>query len=286
MREDIKFTIRVTDKECLVKADSDRMKHVLMNIATNARDAMPHGGELRLCWDVAEIDETFIKSHGYGEKGKYVLVSIADTGVGMDEDTQLRIFEPFFTTKEVGKGTGLGLSIAYGIIKDHNGYIDVSSEPGKGATFRIYLPLIESPEAEQIKQETLATLPKDHTGTILLAEDESTVRKLLKRIFERSGYRVVEAEDGEDALDKFTKNKDAIDLLVFDLIMPKKSGKEVYDEIRKMRPDVKVIFISGYGDDIVSKTGICKEGARFIQKPISAIELLEKVRGAIDSPKE
>lgn len=279
--EDIKLRIILPDKECIVKADSDQMKHVLMNLATNARDAMPTGGELCLCLDVMEMDETFIKSHGYGEVGKYVLISVADIGVGMDEDTRLRIFEPFFTTKEVGRGTGLGLAIVYGIIKEHDGYIDVSSEPGKGAAFTIYLPLIDS-VAEQIKQEIPATLPKCYTGTILLAEDESAVRKLVKTVFERSGYKVIEARDGEDALDKFAKNKDVINLLVFDLIMPKKNGKEAYDVIREMRPDMKALFISSYSEDVISKTGICKEGLSFIQKPISATELLKKAREVMD----
>ncbi|HJW87492.1 MAG TPA: PAS domain S-box protein [Candidatus Brocadiaceae bacterium] len=279
--EDIKLKMMLTDKDCIVKANDNQMKHVLMNLATNARDAMSNGGELYICLDIIEIDKTFIQAHGYGEAGKYALISIADTGVGMDEDTRLRIFEPFFTTKEVGRGTGLGLSIVYGIIKDYDGYIDVSSEPGDGATFRIYLPLVVS-EYEQTKQETPATSQKDYRGTILLAEDKSAVRKVMKTIFERADYKVIEAGDGEEALDKFAQNKDIINLLVFDLIMPKRNGKEVYDIIRKMRPDIKVLFVSGYGEEVISKTGISKEGLNFIRKPISATGLIEKVRCIMD----
>ncbi|MDO8140714.1 MAG: response regulator [Candidatus Brocadiales bacterium] len=279
IKENIELKTMFTDKDCIVMADTDQIKHVLINLATNARDAMPEGGSLKISTDIIEIDGTFINTHGYGEAGKYALISVSDTGLGMDEDTRLRVFDPFFTTKEVGKGTGLGLAIVYGLVKEHHGYIDVDSEPGKGTTFRIYLPMIET-EARQRTARTAVF--KGGTETILLAEDESEVRELIKIVFEGSGYRVIEASDGEDAIAKFIKNKDDIDLLVFDLIMPKKNGKEAYDAIKKLRPDMQVLFLSGYGDNVINKTDVHKEGLDYILKPVSPAELLENAREALD----
>lgn len=281
IRENINLKTALTKKDCIVTADSEQIRHVLMNLTTNAKDAMPNGGELNICTDVVKIDKIFIKAHGFGKIGKYALISFSDTGMGMDEDTKLRIFDPFFTTKEVGKGTGLGLAIVYGIVKQHNGYIDVDSAPGKGATFRIYLPLIES-EAKHAKAEAHAIIHKVGTGTILVAEDAPEVRELAKIVFERAGFRVIEAVDGEDAIDKFVKNKDDITLLVFDFIMPRKNGKEAYDVIKKMKPDVKVLFLSGYGNDVISSTDIYKERLDYILKPVSPMEILEKAKALLE----
>jgi len=283
LRENIKMNTMLTEKDCIVMADSDQMKHILMNLTTNARDAMPKGGSLTISTDVIEINDTFIKAHGYGKVGKYVLISFSDTGIGMDEDTRLKIFDPFFTTKEIwrGRGTGLGLAIVYGLVKEHHGYIDVDSTPGKGAIFKIYLPLIES-EVAQAKAEVQTITPKSCAGTILLAEDEPEIRELVKIVFERCGYKVIEAVDGEDAVDKFVKNKDAITLLVFDIIMPRKNGKEAYNAIKKMRPDMKVLFMSGYGGNVIIKTDIHKEGLDYILKPVSPTELLRKAREVMD----
>ena len=281
LRENIKMNTMLTEKDCIVMADSDQMKHILMNLTTNARDAMPKGGSLTISTDVIEINDTFIKAHGYGKVGKYVLISFSDTGIGMDEDTRLNIFDPFFTTKEMGRGTGLGLAIVYGLVKEHHGYIDVDSTPGKGTTFKIYLPLTES-EVAQAKTEVQTITPKSCAGTILLAEDEPEIRELVKIVFERCGYKVIEAVDGEDAVDKFVKNKDAITLLVFDIIMPRKNGKEAYNAIKKMRPDMKVLFMSGYGGNVIIKTDIHKEGLDYILKPVSPTELLRKAREVMD----
>ena len=281
LRENIKMNTMLTEKDCIVMADSDQMKHILMNLTTNARDAMPKGGSLTISTDVIEINDTFIKAHGYGKVGKYVLISFSDTGIGMDEDTRLKIFDPFFTTKEMGRGTGLGLAIVYGLVKEHHGYIDVDSTPGKGAIFKIYLPLIES-EVAQAKAEVQTITPKSCAGTILLADDEPEIRELVKIVFERCGYKVIEAVDGEDAVDKFVKNKDAITLLVFDIIMPRKNGKEAYNAIKKMRPDMKVLFMSGYGGNVIIKTDIHKEGLDYILKPVSPTELLRKAREVMD----
>ncbi|HHT9147227.1 MAG TPA: PAS domain S-box protein, partial [Candidatus Wunengus sp. YC61] len=191
MREDIEIKATLTDKECVLLADVGQMEQVLMNLATNARDAMPKGGVLSIITDIVEVDNEFIKAHGYGEVGRYALVSVSDTGEGMDEKTKEKIFEPFFTTKELGKGTGLGLAIVYGIIKQHNGYINVYSEPGKGTTFRIYLPLVET-EVERKKPE-VHVVHMGGTETILIAEDDEDIRKLTKTVLEGHGYTIREA---------------------------------------------------------------------------------------------
>ncbi|HDH53706.1 MAG TPA: PAS domain S-box protein, partial [Nitrospirae bacterium] len=241
--EDVRLCINLTNKEPAIIADRSQIEQIIMNLATNARDAMPDGGSFTIETEVVEIDENFIKSYGYGEPGIYALLSVTDTGTGMDEETKQKIFEPFFTTKEVGKGTGLGLSIIYGIVKQHNGYINVYSEPGTGATFRIYFPIIKA-AAEKEKAKNLPDLT-GKAEAILLAEDEPAVRDSISKILEEFGYKVIEAEDGEDAVEKFTDNKDEIQLLILDIVMPRKNGKETFEEIRKLKPEIKVLFTSG-----------------------------------------
>ncbi len=278
--EDIELKIVLTDRALTVMADSSHIEQVLMNLATNARDAMPNGGSLTIETEAVNIDEEFIKAHAYGKPGEYALISISDTGAGMDEKTKDKIFEPFFTTKEVGKGTGLGLAMVYGIIKQHDGYIHVYSEPNEGTTFRIYLPVIES-EVEEIKQKDLQSV-EGGTETVLVAEDDASVRGLIKDMLGRYGYNVITAEDGEDAVKKFSENRGMVQLLLFDVIMPRKNGKEAYTEIKKIKSDIKVIFISGYTADIIHKKGILEEGLNFILKPISKNNLLRKVREVLD----
>ncbi len=284
IREDIALKTVLTREDTTVMADVGQIEQVLMNLATNARDAMPNGGNLTIHTDIMEMDDAFINLHGHGIMGKYVYIAVTDTGTGMDENTKLRVFEPFFTTKDVGKGTGLGLSSVYGVVKQHNGYITVDSEQGKGATFNIYLPAIESAaEREEGEDGKISTpFPEGGTDTVLLAEDDSVVRELIRMVFERAGYRVIEAVDGEDAIVKFTEHKDSIKLLVSDLIMPKKNGKEVYEAIRKVIPDMKVLFMTGYDDDVISKIDIRKGKFDYIIKPVSSVELLEKVREVLD----
>ncbi len=278
--EDIELETIITDEELTVMADSGQIELVLMNLCTNARDAMPEGGQLKIKTEPIELGSEFIKTHGYGKPGMFAHIVVTDTGTGMDEETRRRIFEPFFTTKEVGKGTGLGLAIAYGTIKQHNGYINVYSTPGGGTTFTIYLPLIKT-EVEETRLTELA-IPAGGTETVLIAEDDAEVRKLTKSILTGFGYAVIEAVDGEDAINKFMENKDRIQLLLLDIIMPKKSGKVVYEEIRNIRPDVKALFTSGYAIDIIQKIGILEEGLNFVLKPISPKELLRKVREVLD----
>ncbi len=282
--EDIELITHLSDKDLTIMADSTQIEQVLMNLATNARDAMPGGGTLIIKTDLVVFDDEYIKIHGYGKPGNFALISVEDTGSGIDEKIKERIFEPFFTTKEVGKGTGLGLAMVYGIIKQHEGYINVYSVKDKGTTFKIYLPLIKT-IVEDIK-ETEKYHSAGGSETILIAEDDTLVRDLSRRILEKAGYHVIEALDGADALKVFKeKNKD-IQLLLLDVIMPKKNGRECYDEMKKINPDIKVIFMSGYTADIIHKKGIIEEGIELLLKPISPNELLRKVREVLDRKSE
>jgi len=281
--EDIELQATLTDKELTVMADSGQLEQILINLATNARDAMPKGGRLTISSKLTEIDELFIKSHAYGELGTYALVSIADTGAGMDHKTAEKIFEPFFTTKELGRGTGLGLAIVYGIVKQHNGYINVSSEPDKGTTFNIYIPVISAASRREKSAVPPPSPPlKGGTETILLAEDDEALKKLSETVLKTYGYRAIMAEDGEDAVKKFMENKEQIQLVILDMIMPKKSGKEAYDEIRKIKPGIKTLFISGYTADKVQNGGPTGEGIELMLKPVSPKDLLRKVREVLD----
>ncbi|MEK7773164.1 MAG: PAS domain S-box protein, partial [Deltaproteobacteria bacterium] len=249
-----------------VMADIAQLEQVLMNLAANSRDAMPEGGRLSISTKLAEIDNDFIKVRGFGKAGEYAVINVSDTGTGIDEAAKGKIFEPFFTTKEVGKGTGLGLSIVYGIIKQHGGYINVESSPGNGASFTIYMPLIES---RAVKSEIKAPAPLARgSETLLLAEDDKAVRTLIKITLERCGYKVIEAADGEDAINKFMENQNSIELIILDVIMPRKNGKEAYNEIRKARPGIRAIFTSGYNEEIIHKKGILEEGLNFVSKPV------------------
>jgi len=199
--------------------------------------------------------------------------------MGMDEAARKKVFEPFFTTKEVGKGTGLGLSIVYGLIKQHKGYIDVHSEPGKGTAFKIYLPTTEKIAGQQ-EQPTLTADIKGGIETILLAEDEATVRETTKALLNEFGYTVIEAVNGEDAVSQFKENRDKIELLIFDMVMPKKNGKEAYEEIKKISPAVKIIYLSGYAASVM-KGAILDSDANFISKPVTPNELLRKIREVV-----
>lgn len=278
--EDIEFKVNTYVNDLIVKVDKGQIEHVLMNLATNARDAMPDGGALTITTEEVSVDEKFIQMHQEGEIGKYAVVTVADTGMGMNEKTRENIFEPFFTTKEVGKGTGLGLAMVYGTIKQHNGFINVYSEPGKGTTFRIYLPLAES-GVEYTKKNEADTVASGNEK-ILLIEDDQAVRKSIKAVLEELGYNVIEAADGDQASTLFRKNKDSVHLVISDVIMPRQSGKEVYDELKKIRPDIKILFVSGHSADILTKKGIMGEEINFISKPINPEVFLRKIREVLD----
>jgi PAS domain S-box-containing protein len=280
--EDIELSSNFTDKDVISMADAGQIEQVLLNLATNARDAMPQGGHLTLNTQLVELDDIFMRGNGYGESGIFAVISVSDTGGGMGKEIMDKIFEPFFTTKEVGKGTGLGLAMAYGIIKQHNGFINVYSEPERGTTFRIYIPAIKSTE-EVIVKTAIEPLPSHGNETILLAEDDGVLRALFSTVLQEYGYNVILAEDGEEAVRKFADNKDKIQLAMLDMIMPKKNGKEAFDEIKKMRPDIKTLFSSGYTADRIDKDGILKEGYNFIAKPVSPKDLLRKIREVLDT---
>lgn len=279
--EDIELKVLLDESNLIIMADSGQMEQVLMNLATNAKDAMPYGGVLTIKTEKAAIDEEFTKQYGFGDMGEYALLSVMDTGIGMDEITRERVFEPFFTTKEVGRGTGLGLAMVYGAIKQNSGYIIASSEPERGATFNIYLPLIKT---MAMKEETsqIVELIRGGTETVLIAEDDESLRELAASVLKEFGYTVIEAKDGHDALEKFNEHKDKVKLLIFDVIMPKMNGKDAYDEIRKSSPEIKVLFVSGYTSELVHKKGIIDSGLNFLPKPLLPNQLLKKTRDILD----
>ena len=279
LTEDIEFFVTYANSDMTIEADVTQMDQVLMNLAANARDAMPRGGRFTIETKSFHLDDDFIQVQGFGEPGDYCLITVTDTGMGMNQETLTKVFEPFFTTKDIGKGTGLGLSIVYGIIKQHNGYITVSSEPDSGTRFDVYLPIVKK-QAVQKKQ------PQGHVKggneTILVAEDNNEVRTLAKEVLTGKGYTVVEAKDGSDAVRLFMEHKDEIALLLLDVVMPGKNGKEAYEEIRRLRPNVKVLFTSGYTGDIVFAKGVHNEEINYIAKPLVPNELQRKVREVLD----
>lgn len=282
--EEIEVRISLSRETLTVPADCSQMEQVLMNLATNARDAMPDGGMLSISTSRCELDHVFIDSHGFGEEGSYACIAVSDTGTGMDADTVKRIYDPFFTTKEPGKGTGLGLAIVYGIIKEHKGFITVHSVPGAGTTFRIFLPLIP----RQTQKTDFHQVPPSPGGseTILIAEDDDGVRRSAVNFLAGFGYRILEASDGAEALALFSRYQDEIDLLILDVVMPDKGGREVAESARRIRPEVKVLFNSGYPLDLLQHKGILGKDVHFFTKPIEPRELLAKVRRVLDEGKD
>ena len=244
---------------------------------------MPRGGELSISIKRVQVGDNVASSHGCVKPGSYALLSVTDSGAGMDPATLEKRFEPFFTTKEVGKGTGLGLAVVYGIIKQHDGYLKVSSEQGSGTSFRIYLPIVsaESPREEVAHTEEP---PRRGTETILFAEDDESVREPIRSILELERYTVIVAVNGKDAVEKFMESKDEISLLLFDLIMPDKNGKEAYDEIKAIRPEVKAIIASGYAPEFIREKILLDSGIELMHKPILPHLLLKRVRAQLDAP--
>ncbi len=277
--EDIELKVETAGEDLVVLTEAGQIDQVLINLASNARDAMPDGGWLKISASPVELDRKFIASLNAETSHGYALISVRDSGIGMDEQTKARIFEPFFTTKEVGKGTGLGLSMVYGIIGQHKGYIDVDSEADEGTVFKIYLPL--SNERVKKKRERLR-IPKGGTETVLVAEDNDEFRKLVKLVLERKGYKVIEAVNGNDAVDQFIENRDDVEFLMLDMIMPKKNGKDVYQDIKQIKPDIKALFISGYTSDELNRKGCSEDNIDFMVKPVLADDLIIKMREMLD----
>jgi PAS domain S-box-containing protein len=275
--EDIDFRVSLASGSLVVDADIRQIEQVLMNLATNARDAMPQGGTLL----ITTRSEAVKKGKGEMPGGSYAVISLSDTGMGMEQEVQNHLFEPFFTTKDIGKGTGLGLAIVYGIIKNHKGFIFMESTANQGTIFHIYLPLkIEA--VPKSRRKFQAALPRG-SETILLVEDDSAVRQATRSMLEEFGYTVLEAGDGLEALAVFERNAERVQLLLSDLIMPKMNGKETQAKLLKAKPDLKTIFMSGYTSDIIARKGIHEPGMHLLLKPLHPAALLEKVRDVLDS---
>ncbi len=280
--EDIVIQLHLDENIGYTKADSGQINQIIMNLSVNARDAMPDGGQLTIETKNQEIDAEYSARYLKAKPGKYIVLSISDNGVGMDKQTKSRIFEPFFTTKEIGKGTGLGLATVYGIVKQNGGYVSVYSEPGNGTTFNIYLPQIEE-DFIVIKQKKSSLETLHGTETVLLVEDEFEVRQLAAEILQNAGYRVLKASHGKEAIEVIKNYNAKVHLLISDVIMPEMNGKKLADNLLNQYSDFKVIFISGYTGEAISRSGILKKGTIFLQKPFSPHALLQLVRETLDS---
>jgi hypothetical protein len=280
IREDIELKLDLFSGPLTVVADRGQIEQVLMNLVTNARDAMDNGGILTIGTKVRTPENSALENGECQGLEDYAVISVSDTGRGMDSDTREKIFEPFFTTKKVGQGTGLGLSIVYGIIKKHEGCINVKSSVGRGTIFNIFLPLTKKEARELIPEPILHS--DGGTETLLLAEDDRPLRTLLSNILRDQGYTVIETQDGDEAVRIFRERPEAVQLFVADIIMPKKNGREAFEEIRNIRPDIKVIFMSGYAGDIINPDSLKGENIYFLAKPINSQTLLKTVRYMLD----
>jgi nitrogen-specific signal transduction histidine kinase/CheY-like chemotaxis protein len=279
--ENITVEFLLEDLSLNVMVDSGQLEQVIINLAVNARDAMPSGGTLKISSSLRLVESDFVSKRTYAANGKYVVISIVDSGEGMTEKIKKRIFEPFFTTKPEGSGTGLGLSVVFGIVKQHEGFIDVISTLGAGTEFALYLPFSQ--------RQALYTPPESSPNfmggneTIFIVEDNAQVRNLAMLILVGAGYQVYEAEDGIDALEQFETVKDEIDLVVMDVVMPRLGGKDVMDLMRKQKPDIKIVFTSGYSATGIHTNFNLEEGLEFIAKPYSTDELRTRVRAVLDN---
>ncbi len=274
--EAIEFVTNLTPEAAHTRADAGQLEQVLMNLVVNARDAMTSGGTLILQTEKIVVDDSHRRGPTFIRPGHYVMLSVSDTGTGMDKETQSRIFEPFFTTKEKGKGTGLGLSTVYGIVKQTGGYVMVQSEPGRGTTFQIYLPRAEG--AAEKHSAPVAPTALGGTETVLLVEDEESVRQLVRETLTAKGYRVMEAENGESGMAAAARHDGKIDLVITDVVMPGMGGRELVKQLAQRRPDTKVLYLSGYTEDAIVNDGTIESGAAFLQKPFTLQSLSRKVR--------
>lgn len=278
--EHIEFSTLYKPGRMTIKADKSQIEQVLMNLCVNARDAMEEGGTLKVTTGIEEVDEAFCEMYSCAMPGRHVLLSVRDTGKGIDKAIREHIFEPFYTTKELGKGTGLGLSTVYGIIKQHNGYIVVESEPGRGAEFKVYLPFCEERATAVEKQERRP--PPTGSEVILLAEDDSDVRRLAERFLEAGGYTVLPAADGAEASELFDVHAASIGLAILDVMMPGKSGREVAEHIRNGNKEIPILFVSGYSAGTIHSEYIEKHGFNLLLKPYGFEQILKTVRQILD----
>ncbi len=282
--EDIELTLNTAARSPNVFVDPGQIEQVLMNLVLNARDAMPQGGKLTIETSNLSFDDRYASEHLGVSPGKHIMLSVTDTGLGMDESVRSRIFEPFFTTKEKGKGTGLGLSTVFGIVKQSGGSIWVYSEPGQGTAFKIYLPEVDAAKTP-VTAEASAENRQRGTETVLLVEDDPQVRTLAHTILGRHGYQVLQAASGEEALAQCERHQGPIQLLLTDVIMPRMSGRELAERIAKLRPDTRILFMSGYTDDAIVHHGVLSSEMSFVQKPILPGPLLAKIREVLDRPR-
>jgi two-component system cell cycle sensor histidine kinase/response regulator CckA len=280
--EDIEVAMDLGSELGIVKADPGQVEQVLMNLAVNARDAMVQGGRLTLQTADVSLDEAYARVDTGVEPGRYVMLAVGDTGHGMDETTQARIFEPFFTTKEIGKGTGLGLATVYGIVKQSHGHIAVASEPGQGATFKIYLPSVDAPPAPDAPAEAGRVATRG-SETVLLVEDDELLRGLAHEILTAMGYSVLDAGSPVSALQVAAEHQTPIHLLLTDVVMPQMNGKQLADRLLVGRPELKVLFMSGYTDSVIVKHGVLEPGVHFLHKPFTPAGLSSRIREVLDS---
>jgi two-component system cell cycle sensor histidine kinase/response regulator CckA len=278
--EHIDLSVALDSRLGTVRADPSQFETVVVNLAVNARDAMPGGGRLTIETSNVDLDGSYASEHVDVTPGGYVLLAVSDTGAGMDPATRDRVFEPFFTTKEPGRGTGLGLATVYGIVKQSGGHATVYSEPGRGTAFKIYLPRAEAPAAEAAEVPPAA--PRGGTETILLVEDDEVVRALVREMLERHGYSVIEAGSGAEALRLCGRGGTAVDLVVTDVVMPGMSGSELAEQLSALYPGIRVLHTSGYTDEAFVQHGVLLVGAAFLQKPFSMHALATKVREVLE----
>jgi PAS domain S-box-containing protein len=282
MGEDVELSTVLEPEPWKVHVDRGQIEQVIMNLTVNARDAMPQGGQITIETANMDLDEDYFRKHGIEEQpDSYVMLSVSDTGIGMDKEIQSHIFEPFFTSKGLGKGTGLGLSTVYGIVKQNNGFIWVYSEPGQGSTFKIYLPRVKG-DVKGEKKERTPVIKLAGFETVLIVEDDDSLRKLARTVLKQRGYKVLEAENGEDALRISKEHEGPIDLLITDVVMPRMGGKEVAERLQTLYPRMKVIYMSGYTDEAIVHHGVLVPGLNFLEKPFSPEGLARKVREVLD----
>ncbi len=278
--EDVKLEVSLAADLEAVRADPGQIEQVILNLAVNSRDAMPNGGRLTIETASVDLDEAYARDHAGVSPGRYVMLAVSDTGVGMDAETQSHIFEPFYTTKEQGKGTGLGLSTVYGIVKQSGVYVWVSSKPGRGTTFNIYLPRVDEPVETQEPPPLSPSL--FGRETVLLAEDDASVRQVVSEVLMQKGYDVLRTPDGRTALEMARAQEGEIQLLITDMVMPGMTGRELADALKAERPGLRVLYMSGYTGDAVVRHGVLEEGMPYLQKPFTPGALAFKVREVLD----
>jgi PAS domain S-box-containing protein len=280
--EDITLVVHLTEPLSHVSADPGQIEQVVMNLVVNARDAMPEGGRLTIETADVELDDGYVAQHPGATAGRHVMIAVSDNGVGMDPETQRRLFEPFFTTKAAGQGTGLGLATVYGIVKQSQGSIWVYSEPGRGTTFKIYLPAVGGSACPLAPPQVLMAALQG-TETVLLVEDQPEVRRLIEKTLGRQGYQVLAAGDSDHATTLARKHEGPIHLLLTDVVLPGTSGRDIAQKVLAERPDVRVLYMSGYTDDAIVQHGVLEPGLAFIQKPFTGDALLRKIRDVLSA---